>query len=257
MRVFQILAGSLAIAMCLQCANSQIAPQDPRQNGFSVIEFPKPFVRGDSSNEKTIIISDDYEIRKLSNASRNELLFTVKDYDGTYSADVFGVDLDGKYNVRPVSLEEWGQGQRLSNKRYDVYAHETSVNGDAVAYRGKMFKRTGKSWESTAALPSPDGKWLAVFSHTSEKDLPSYGVMGGGGRGKGEMFVDVYNASSAKRVFSAHVPHRGGDQPSRFFNSARWVGNSYLTVPIDTEPRDRVGSSSAGERCLLAIMPEK
>jgi hypothetical protein len=71
------------------------------------------------------------------------------------------------------------------------------------------------------------------------------------------MFVDVYDTSSAKRVFSAHVPHRGGDQPSRFFDSALWVGNNYLTVPMNTEPRDQVGSSSAGERCLLAIMPEK
>jgi len=77
------------------------------------------------------------------------------------------------------------RAERLSTKRFDAFAHETKVSGgDSVQYRDRLFKKSGQSFETIAALPSPNGRWLAVFSHTSEKDLPSYGVMGGGGRVK-------------------------------------------------------------------------
>jgi hypothetical protein len=173
MRVFQILVGSLAITMCLQCANSQIALQELKQNGFSVIDFPEPFLRNDPTAGRILVTFLNYEIRKSSNPPGNELLFGLKDYNDAYSDKFFGVSIDGRFKVRAASADEWNRAEPLQTKRYDPYAHEARVHGDPIEYRGRAFKKTGRSWESTAALPSPNGKWLAVFSHTGEKDLPS------------------------------------------------------------------------------------
>jgi hypothetical protein len=248
----KILAAIFAVSLSAQCTNSQIV-RNPDQDGFAVIQFPKPFKRADS----TIIISETYEVRQLSGQSGNQLAFAMKDDDGTYGSAIFGVDLEKGLKVDELKATDWARARSLPDKRYDPFAHETKVEGDAVLFHGKRFPRTGQSWESTDALASPNGRWLAVFSHTSEKDLPSYGVLGGGGRGKGEMFVDVYDTNSGKKIHSTQMPHRGGDQPGRFFNNSVWIEDKYLVIPIDTEPREQVGSSSPGDRILLATMPDK
>jgi hypothetical protein len=96
---------------------------------------------------------------------------------------------------------------------------------------------------------------LAVFSHTSEKNTAVAGPLGGGGPGKGDMFVDVYEVNSGKQILSAHAPHRGGDQPSLYFDTALWVNNSYLVVPLDVDPNDQ--TLSVGDRVLLVIVPNR
>ena len=252
-RALKIMSGGLVMIIGLQCGHSQTVVTGLKQDQRAVIDFPKPFERDDPAIGKHIVISDDYEIRRLSDSGNKELLFAMDDY-GKLSDNLFGVTLDGQFKVRAARADEWSRAERLPTKRFDARAHETKVSGDSVQYRDRLFKKSGQSFETIVALASPNGRWLAVFSHTSEKDLPSYGVMGGGGRGKGEMFVDVYDASSGHKIFSAHAPHRGGDQPSRYFDATLWVNNDYLVVPLDVDPNAQI--PSAGNRVLLAIMPK-
>jgi hypothetical protein len=256
LRSIQSLGGLVALAVCLQCAHSQVALQGLNPNESAVVNFPKPFVRSYPVKGRIVVASLDYEIRKSNGSRGSELLFGMKDDDEKYSDNFFGVGLDSQFNVTPVNREEWNRAERLQpTKRFDVRAHETTVSGDSVQYRNKLFKKSGRSFETTAALASTNGRWLAVFSHTSEKNVSIPGPLGGGGPGKGEMFVDVYEVSSGKQILSAHAPHRGGDQPGRYFDATVWVNDKYLIVPLDVDPDAQ--TFSVGDRILLVIMPGK
>jgi hypothetical protein len=188
-----------------------------------------------------------YEVRRLANNPGGELLFGAQACSGIYSESVFALSLDGKYKVRSSSIEESERAEKLSNTKYDVFANMTRVIGDEVEYLGKSFKKTGQSWEGTAALPSPSGKLIAVFSHTSGKDQPSYGFWGGGGRGPGEPFVDIYEASTGEKLLSGHHSHKGGGEPAYLFNHAFWVGSEYFVIPLLMFP----------EECLIGILPDR
>lgn len=254
-RTVSVLAIGSVVFLCLQCGHSQMALQKVGEDKHAVVDFPEGFLRNDPTlRRRRVVTSLDYEIRQASNSQGNELFFGMKDYDDSYSDNFFGIRLDAGFKVRSVNADEWNRAERLPTKRFDAFAHETKVSGDSVQYRDRLFKKSGQSFETIAALASPSGRWLAVFSHTSEKDLPSYGVMGGGGRGKGEMFVDVYDATTGEKILSSHAPHRGADQPSRFFDATVWVKNDYLVVPLDVDRNSLL--PSAGSRVLIAIMPK-
>jgi hypothetical protein len=229
------------------------------EQNFKLVDFPKGFVKKDPARSKQnlVVTTGEYEVRILSKSSPGELLFGMKDYDDAYAENFYAVTLDGRFEVRAVGADDWSQAEKVSNTRFDPFSNDTKVTGESLQYRGKTFAKTGRSWESTAALPSLHGRWLAVFSHTSEKDKPSYGVMGGGGRGKGEMFIDVYDTSSGVKVLSANAPHQGGDKPSRLFNNTFWVGDSYLVVPLDADAWNHDSADGHGESVLLGILPGK
>ena len=215
--------------------------------------FSRKNARGDG---RTIIIGTlRYELRSNPGTSP-ELIFGMKDIgaggEWVDGDDFYAVSLDGRFKSRIATRQEWDAAQRLSAIRDDPFSRDTSTSENAVQYHGKQFRKTGKSWESTHALPSPGGRWIVVFSHTSEKDLPSYSVLGGGGRGKGELFIDVYDVKSGTKVLAGHAPHAGGAEPSHLFVNSLWAGERYLIVPIDTPGDD---AASLGEWCFLGILP--
>jgi hypothetical protein len=250
-----VISGAVLLG-CLQCAKSPSVTKGA--GSLHLVDFPKWFERKDPalSKEDLIVTTGEFEVRRLSR-SPSELLFGMKDYDEAYAENFYAVSLDGQFKVRPASANEWSQSEQLPTTRVDPGSSAVRVIGDSVEYRGKMFAKTGRSWESTAALPSPRGKWLVVFSHTSEKDKPSYGVMGGGGRGKGEMYLDVYDTSSGEKILSASAPHRGEDKPSRLFNHALWAGDRYLIVPLDPDAWVHAPNGAQGESIFLGVLPEK
>jgi len=250
----RIFVGGLLIMLFLQCGHSQMAVSGLAQNQRAVIVFPKSFERDDPDKGRHIVTSLNFEIRRLSNSETGklELMFAMDDY-GKLSDNMFGVSLDGQFKVRSASADEWKRADQLPAKVFDYMADDTKVSGDSVQYRGRMFKRSGQLFATMAGLASPNGRWLAVFSYTSEGNQPSYGVLGGGGPGKGEMFVDVYDATTGEKILASHAPHRGGDQPSRYFYATLWVNDEYLIVPLDVDPNGPL--VGAGNSVLIAIMP--
>jgi hypothetical protein len=172
-----------------------------------------------------------------------------------YSESVYALSLDGRYELRTSNISEWEKAEKLPNVKFDVFVNKTKVNGDEVEFEGKSFKKSGQSWTNTAALPSPNGKWIAVFSHTSGKGRPNYGLWSGGGPGPGEMFIDIYEVSSSKKVLSGHRSHTGGDEPGGLFDDAFWVGSEYFVIPAGLDPGGHF-FGDAGDLCLVGILPK-
>lgn len=226
------------------------------EDRLALINFPDWFFRDDrtAAGEKIIIGTGRYEVRKLGDSFSGELLFAAQDNDDAFSANQFAVTLDGRFVVKAITPQAWEKARQISIKRPSASNHEVKLVGDAVKFRDKTYKKTGASFESTLALASPQGRWIVVFSHTSEKDNPSYGTLGGGGRGKGEMFIDVYETSSGRKVLAASAPHTGGDQPLRHFNETFWAGDDYLIVPLGTQTHDPNGGT--GNSCFLGMLPQ-
>jgi len=67
-RAINVMTSGLVVVICLQCSHSQTAVTGLKQNQRAVIDFPKPFERDDPAIGKHIVISDDYEIRRLSDS---------------------------------------------------------------------------------------------------------------------------------------------------------------------------------------------
>lgn len=266
------LVFSVLLVLCFQCAQSPgvtkgpdnlgatKAPDKPAtvtkgQDKLGVVNFPDWFVSKKTTPRggSIIIATDRYEVRRAIGSFPDELLFEAVDNDKESSVNYFAASLDGEFKVRSVTTAEWTRAEPLSSTRYDPFSNETKATAAGAQYRGKTYAKTGQSWENITALPSPGGRWIVVFSHTSEKDNPSYGVMGGGGRGKGEMFIDVYDTSSGEKIFSGHAAHVGGSEPSQHFHNTLWVGDRFLIVPLDTQVTGPEGGT--GGSCFLGIMP--
>ena len=258
---FRLLKISIVGLLLLSCGHGgKLRSTGAPLNGFVEVKFPGGFVKTDpGDHHEYLLIYDNYEIRTLSNAPQGELLFAMigpGDEPGDEpSNNFFAVSLDGQFKVRNSSVEEWDKADRPPNVKYDVFSVKAKVKGDEVEFGGKSYKKSGRSWETIAALPSPDLRRLAVFSHTSGKDQPSFGFLGGGGRGEGEMFIDVFDVSSGEKLLSGHFPHRGGAEPHEFFDTTVWVGNHYLIVPLPNYI-DAAGRNYA-ERCFLGILPNE
>lgn len=212
------------------------------EDRLGIARLPEPFVIAESRGSAKVI-TGGFEIRILSDADPGELLLAGRDYDKAYSDNTYAVSLDGQFKVRQVTRQDWGraktpkpEGEHVSAVEADPERPNTSVvsKKPAITYRGRSFARTGAAWTSNGALASPDGKWIAVFSHTTEKETTGGALpgLGQGGRGEGEMFVDVYDTSSGERVMAGHAPHSGGQYPDYDFYKAVWVENRYLIVPL-------------------------
>lgn len=246
----------LALASVLKCAGSPPTVTQGHER-LGVVRFPERFVRTGSGGGKVVITDIGYEVRKLTDANGARLLFGMKSFDmetrsSVYSDNFYAVSLDGQFKVTPITARDWDRAERASTPRPGQQRDAGSQTEDEIEYRGKNFKRTGRSWGLPASLPSPQGKWLAVFSHTSAGEPRPGPVTGGRGYGKGEMFVDVYDTSTGEKVIAGRAPHSGGGYPQVLFENALWIEDRYLVVPLDT-PRTL---GTEGDACFLGILPE-
>lgn len=251
-----VFAFTALLVVNLQCAlpamlsGKQDAPGIGKQEAtvtegqglLGVARLPKPFVLADPSGG-TKVVNGGFEVRLLSDAALGELLFAGNDYGKAYSDNIYAVSLDGQLRSRQVTRQEWERaktpktgGEEVSAVEDDPERPNTSVisKKPAITFRGKSFARTGAAWTSAGALASPDGRWIAVFSHTTEKETTGGALpgLGQGGRGEGQMFVDVYDTSSGQKVMAGRAPHSGAQYPDYDFDKAVWVENRYLIVPL-------------------------
>jgi hypothetical protein len=228
-------------------------------------------LRGD----EWIGVSDNiqYVVRKSSKGSAgDELLFAVKqgftgelfgkevydfpvknpDYD-YYSDDRFAVSLDGGFRVRKATVEEWdAAGKPLHSYHFITSFKNPQVTQEGVKYNDRLYRKSGESWGNEVALVSPRATRIAVFSYTSREEVPKPLVPGFGGTdpAHGEVFLDIYDVSSGKRVIAARAPYGGdggGYSPSMLFGSALWVDDRYFVMPLDP----------SHEFCYLGNLPER
>lgn len=270
-RMIIVFAIAAILVTNLQCAQPSVlsrgqgAPAAGKRDAvvtegegrLGIARLPEPFVIAGSRGAATVITAG-FEIRILSDADPGELLLAGRDYDKAYSDNIYAVSLDGKFRVRQVTRQDWERagtpkpgGEHVSAIEADPERPNTFVvsKKPAINYRGKSFARTGAAWTSNGALASPDGKWIAVFSHTTERETTGGALpgLGQGGKGEGEMFVDVYDTSSGKKVMAGHAPHSGGQYPDYDFDEAVWVENRCIIVPLSYLAR--------GSAYFLGVLP--
>lgn len=235
-----------------QNANATSQEQDPvvtlGEGKLGVIEFLQPFVRP-YKDTKAMITTGEYEARQLSGASQGELLIAERDDDEVYSENIYAVSLDGKFQVRSVTGQDWNQAQRIpSSRRSEARFGVIKPAREGIEYRGRVYPHSGKAWTQTEAFPSPSGKWLAVFGDSSEEtNTPGIPGISGGGRTAGEMFLDVYDTTTGKKVLAGRAPHRGRVDPGILFDNALWVEDRYLIMPLD----------NPGEAFFVGILSDK
>lgn len=235
---------------------------------MAVVHLPDTFTRA-ARGGGVEGVSDELEARHIPDPPPGELLLAARTFGDEghyiYSDNVYAVSLDGQFKVRRVSRQEWDVAQSVKDAGEKIDAPEENDPGRSgmtkladrqpyVLYKGKQFTKTGESWSGPGALASQNGKWVAVFSHTSEKVKSGPDIlpgMGGGGTGvgSGEMFVDVYDASTGEKVMAGRAPHRGGLQPGTAFYKSLWVGGRYLVVPLDL-------ATGPGDSYLIGVLPD-
>jgi hypothetical protein len=244
----------LLLASTLQCAQSPGGARGDDRLG--VVRFPERFTKRGAGGGQRIITEVGYEVRTAPGPGGGNLLFGKKTFDlesrsVVYSDNFYAVSLDGRFRVTPAAAPDWERAARPDPAQRPKAIEAVSASADRLEHRGARFPKTGKTWGRPAALPSPGGRWVAVFSHTSKGDEPRPGpvVPGGSGYGKGEMFVDVYDAATGQKLLAGSAPHTGGGSPQILFESALWIGDRYLVVPLDN-------SGSEGETLFLGLMPE-
>jgi hypothetical protein len=267
----------LVVFVTLLGLGIRCSPAPPREAQVSgplgVARFTDSWmkVRGDG---RRVGVNDNtqYVVRKSPKGSGGELLFAVKqgfagelfgkevydfpvknpDYD-YYSDDHYAVSLDGKFRVRKASAEEWDAAEKPLHSYHFIQTFENPrVTGEGVKYKDRLYRKTGDSWGTAAALVSPRGTRVAVFSYTSREKPKKPLVPGFGGAepAHGEVFLDIYDTSTGERAIAARAPYGGdggGYAPSMLFTASLWVDERYFIMP--TEP--------TLDACYLGTLGEK
>jgi hypothetical protein len=228
------------------------------RGGLQTVSFPGPFLahfKGETpGGGGTIIDSLEYDVRRLSGDRPAELLFAMKGFDPgagrpVRSENVYALSLDGKLRVRGATAAEWDAGEALPRGGEGLSAGGDEETPEGVRYRGKTFPKSGSSWGSYVALPSPRGSRLAVFSYKGgpKSALPPLVPLDSNAPPdepeSGTLFVDVYDTSTGERLaFGSSAYNRS--PASAFFGRAFWAGDDYFVMPLDV----------FGQTCLLGLL---
>lgn len=204
------------------------------------VRFPEPWIEHTSGNVKVLLPDGNlfYEIRKPADVAGNRLLFAgmswvadVRQYPGKkpgdvlYSENVYSVDLDKHYEVRAASGDEWQRAQHVSD---NVRSIGLPTNDKLpLEHNGIHIKKTGEYWGLVSL--SPGGKVLAVFSYSGKQTRGGIIPFMGGGVKNGDVYWDVYDATSGSRIVSWYA--KSVRSPGVGSNAA-WVEDRYLVTPL-------------------------
>lgn len=270
----------LMLELLLGCApgcssSSSSPPREPGPGGpLGVVRFPEYWLKLVGGEE--VIVNDNlqYVVRRgAAGPGGGELLFAVKQgFDGSllgrevkdfpvnspdydyYSDTVFAVSLDGAFRVRKATAAEWGAAAKPPHGYHFIHTHQNpQVTPEGLRLDGRLYRKTGESWGSEAAIVSPRAAYVAVFSYASTEKPAKTMIPGFGNTepGHGELFLDVYDTSTGERVSAARAPYGGrgggGVEPSLLFGGSVWVDGRFVVMPLDP----------SFESCFLGILPEK
>lgn len=270
-----LLTLDLLLGAGLGCASPPPPPpHEPQPSGLlGVIHFPEPWVKLIDGSWIGVNDNIQYVVRHAPKGpAGGELLFAVKQgFDGSlfgkeatdfpvgdpdydyYSDTLFAVSLDGAFRIRKPTAAEWDAAQRPLHSYHFIRSFQNpQVTPEGVRYNDRLYRKSGESWGSEAALVSPRSTHVAVFSYASSEKPAKTMIPGFGNTepGRGELFLDVYDTATGARVFAARSPYGGrggGVEPSLLFGGSVWVDERFLVMPL--EP--------SYESCFLGILSEK
>lgn len=254
------------LALSMQCSWRTVA--NKAENGLGVVRFFNGWSKA-LPNGRILVLADTngYVVRRKVSPEPQELIIRMKALitnaegksETVFSDEVYAVSLDLQFRVRAATADEWERAEQLENPRLQIRSNRNKAPSEprhtenAVSYKEKLFVKSGEFWAEPVGLVSPDGKSLAVFSFSSSaKPQTSWSPLDGSLLQEprpGEMFVDVFDTSSGKRIQSGRARYDGS--PSLLFGGALWVTNNYLIVPLDPQN----SSDAAGQTCFIGILP--
>jgi hypothetical protein len=232
------------------------------ENSLGVVRFPNPWTKT-TADGSVVAFADPngFEVRKHIGPPAR-LIFAMKGSlpggpaRSLYADQFYQVTLDGQMSVTMATRDEWEHAEPLPITRERVPANKSGPSSapakhdEGISYRDKVFAKGGMFWGRPAAITSPNGRWLALFSFSSSaKPSVSWSPLDGGMPDEprpGEIIVEVYDASSGRQVQSGRS--RYDSSPSILFGQAFWAGDTYLIVPLDPVN----WSSTGGPACFLA-----
>lgn len=265
--VVVLFVAVIAINLCCGCS-SMSASKTQSSDRIGLITFPDLWRK--VHDGQRIVVNDmpQLVIRKTA----GELIFTAKqgfdaklygtdvydfpirdaDYD-YYSDNHFAVSLDGTFRIREANDAEWARAVTPLHSYRFIDSDENPLVADTgITYKNRLYRKTGDSWGTQAALVSPRQRWIAVFSFTSpDKPRPSL-IPGFGedGPGHGDLFIDVYDIASGEKILGRRAwfgDDGAGVSPSLLIGKAVWIEDRYLIAPIN----------SYLKTCFLITLPEK
>jgi hypothetical protein len=224
-----------------------------------LVRFPDYWDGRGPQGEKIIMTLTWYEVRFAPDSTSRELLFAAmsdhgywgeiyseqtkeKPNEDWYSLNFYAVTYGEKPIVRPVGKEEWNRATRASGRSEKLFpVTQEDLKLRSFQYQNRSYSKTSDNWG--AALLSPNGKWLAVFSYSGRKNRGSF--WWGGEPRRGDVFWEVYNTFSGEKVLSWNA--RSVDNPVMESGGAVWVGEEYIVTPFD------LGRQS----CVIGVLPQK
>ena len=194
------------------------------------LHFPHEWYKGDERPLDTI---EQIEVRTLPN-SPGEYFFAAFEsvFNPVYSDNSYAVKMTPGLQVRAATKAEWEKATRIETAGRPTFPIGSDLSSGEINYRGKKFQKTGKYWQS--AWLSPSGKWLAAFSYTGEKKRDWF--MDGGSVHSGDIFWDVYDTATGKKVFEWHA--RDVKNPTVFGGPVVWLEERYFLFPEDELNQD-------------------
>ena len=226
------------LSWLLSCQSVAQMPEGRLISGQSLdmkkLRFPQSWYEEDDRPLSFIL---QLEVRKLPNSSDGEFFFAAVphgDWDYSYELDPdkskpkysqnsFAVNFTAGPRVRVATRQEWESASRIVTKSRYAF----STNEGEIEYRGKKFPKAGKY--SGGGLVSPAGKWLAIFSYTGERKRDLF--MDGGSVRKGDIFWQIYDAASGRKIFEWQARNVKG--PAELTGPVVWLEEHYFLFPQD------------------------
>ena len=173
-----------------------------------------------------------------------------------YSDYTYAVALDGSFAQRKVDEGTWGRARRFAQGELDT--EYTSSDRRFFKSQGETPTKGGLPLKSLAVggaesegwLLSPDGRYVAGFSHTSRRrpfKKPSLIPFSGEDDriADGTMYVDIFDGANGERLARASEGHQGS-YDFYVFQQATWFDGRYFAMPL----KHSFGS------WLVGVMPE-
>jgi hypothetical protein len=161
--------------------------------------------------------------------------------DRYYTRNKYKIDLsDPKAIPFPATEQEWQNGTIVSDTRLDDYSRNFApirlTNDLQLPFGGFHFTKSGDRWIGQLARLSPDQAWIVLLS-CSGKIAKRDGFLLFGGRDKGKLFFDVFNADTGKNLITIVATYLD-IEPGHAINQATWVTERYFIIPLG-ERRER------------------
>jgi hypothetical protein len=154
-----------------------------------------------------------------------------------YTINKYRVNLsDPAAIAHPATEKEWLDGTKIPTTREEVVHVPHLTNEQPINFNGFQFTKTGNIWAGENSRVSPDRVWIVLLSSSGTVAKRDEFLIFGG-RDKGKLFFDVFNADSGRKLMTIVGAYVDID-PGHALNQSIWVTERYFIVPLG-EHRER------------------